>query len=584
MHQLNPQDAQFLYGETEHNLTHVTSISIFDPSTVPGGRTVRYTDIIAHFRERLAYNPLFYRRLLRLPMEIDYPYWVEDEFFDLEYHMHHGRLPEPGDWRQFCIHMARYHSRPLDMNRPPWEIFVVEGLDNVEGLNKGCYAIATKIHHAAVDGTSLMKFFATIADSDNMGTPLIPLERPVIASGGVPAMSDIVRRALQNNLKSPVRIAETVMRAAPGLVQAAQESVSRRDADKQTVPPTRFNVDLSPHKMFDARIVPLDTLKAIRKVQPGVTINDVVLAICAGGLRRYLQHHNELPDEPLVAWVPINARPQGADGGDVPGNNITAMTAQIHTDEPDPLVRLQKINKATRASKEARSGVSARLMTDVTRHVPAATQVLASRLLIRSGAAARMCNLFISNVPGPQMPMYMNGARIVRSCGLAPLADGMGLFIGTPSYDGQMSFNVISTRELLPDIDFFMQCLEESVDELYALTTVEKNKRSSRSKAKPTRKAKAGSAAKATAKTKAKGAAKGKAKAKAGTAAKSKSKTAVRKAPARKASATGKSAARKAPAKKAAVAGKAAPKRKVASKRAAAPKRKAAPKAKARGK
>ncbi|MEM1401814.1 MAG: wax ester/triacylglycerol synthase family O-acyltransferase [Pseudomonadota bacterium] len=588
MHQLNPQDAQFLYGETEHNLTHVTSISIFDPSTVPGGRTVRYTDIIAHFRERLAYNPLFYRRLLRLPLEIDYPYWVEDEFFDLEYHMHHGRLPAPGDWRQFCIHMARYHSRPLDMNRPPWEIFVVEGLDNVEGLNKGCYAIATKIHHAAVDGTSLMKFFTTISDSDNLGTPLVPLERPVIAAGGVPAMSDIVRRAVQNNLKSPVRIAETVMRAAPGLVQAAQESVSRRDTDKQTVPPTRFNVDLSPHKMFDARIVPLDTLKAIRKVQSGITINDVVLAICAGGLRRYLQHHNELPAEPLVAWVPINARPQGAEGGDVPGNNITAMTVQIHTNEPDALIRLQKINKATRASKEARSGISARLMTDVTRHVPAATQVLASRLLLRSGAAARMCNLFISNVPGPQMPMYMNGARIVRSCGLAPLADGMGLFIGTPSYDGEMSFNVISTRELLPDIDFFMQCLEDSVDELYALTTGEKSKGSSRvkvqakAKTETTRKVRASSTAKTPAKNKAKGAAKAKTRAKAGSAAKATTKAAARKVAAKKASAAGKTAARKAPAKTVGATGKATPIRKAPSKRAAVPKKRAAPRAKAR--
>ncbi len=470
MHQLSPQDAQFLYAETEHNLTHVTSVAIYDPSTVPGGEVVRYTDIIAHMRERLAYNPLFFRRLLRLPLEIDYPYWIEDEYFDLEYHMQHGRLPEPGDWRQFCIHMARYHSRPLDMNRPPWEVFVIEGLDNVEGLPKGCYAIATKIHHAAVDGASLMKFFATIADKDNRGTPMVPLEEPTIEGGEIPPMPALVSRAVRNNLRSPLRIAETVMRAAPGLVQAAQDSVARRDGtEKPSVPPTRFNVDLSPHKMFDARVVPLEDLKRIKNLQPGVTVNDVVLAICSGALRRYLMAHNELPEDPLVAWVPINARPRGRDGGDMPGNNISAMTTPIFTDVADPLARLKRINQSTRASKEARSGISARLMTDITKHVPAATQILASRLLLRSGAAARMCNLFISNVPGPQVPMYMNGARMVRSVGLAPLADGMGLFIGTPSYDGQMSFNVISTRELLPDIEFFMTCLEDSLAELLAL-------------------------------------------------------------------------------------------------------------------
>ncbi len=474
MHQLSPQDAQFLYAETEHNLTHVTSVSIYDPSTVPDGRTVRYTDIIAHVRERLAYNPVFFRRLLRLPLEIDYPYWVEDEYFDLEYHMLHSRLPEPGDWRQFCIHMARYHSRPLDMNRPPWEIYVIEGLDNVDGLPAGCYAIATKIHHAAVDGTSLMKFFASMADSDNLGTPLIKLEEPTIEGGELPKMPAILSRAVRNNLRSPLAIAETVMRAAPGLVQAAQDVVARREGgERQSVPPTRFNVDLSPHKMFDARVVPLDDLKAIRKLHPGVTINDVVLAICAGGLRRYLLAHDELPEDPLIAWVPINARPKEKDGGDLPGNNITAMTTPIFTDEPDPLQRLKRINQATLASKEARSGISARLMTDITRHVPAATQVLASRLILRSGAAARMCNLFISNVPGPQVPMYMNGARVVRSVGLAPLADGMGLFIGTPSYDGKMSFCVISTREILPDIEFFMACLEASLAELLALARKE---------------------------------------------------------------------------------------------------------------
>ncbi|MEM6545182.1 MAG: wax ester/triacylglycerol synthase domain-containing protein, partial [Pseudomonadota bacterium] len=226
MHQLNPQDAQFLYGETEQNLTHVTSVAIFDPSTVPGGKTVRFTDIIEHYRERLAYNPLFFRRLHRLPLELDYPYWVEDEYFDLESHVHHGRLPEPGDWRQFCIHMARYHSRPLNMNRPPWEIFVVEGLDNVDGLAPGCYAVATKIHHAAVDGASLMKFFATIADQDTQGTPLIPLEKPDIEAGETPSSADMLRRAVVNNVRSPVRVVETLLRSAPGLVKAAQESVA----------------------------------------------------------------------------------------------------------------------------------------------------------------------------------------------------------------------------------------------------------------------------------------------------------------------------------------------------------------------
>jgi diacylglycerol O-acyltransferase len=485
MQQLSPQDAQFLYAETAHNLTHVTAISIYDPSTVPGRRTVRFKEIIEHVRERLACNPMLRRRLLRLPLELDYPYWVEDEYFDLEAHVSHGRLPEPGDWRQFCIHMARYHSRPLDMNRPPWEMYVVEGLDNIEGLAPGSYALVTKIHHAAVDGASAMRFFATLMDADNRGTPLVPLEPSDEEAADLPPVPQLLRRALRNNLGSPLRIAETLMRSSPGLYRAAQTAVARREEPKHPVPATRFNVDVSPHKMFDAREFDLADLKTIRTLQVGVTINDVVLAICAGALRRYLEHHGELPEDPLVAWVPINARPAGSDGGDVPGNNITAMTTPIFTDVSDALERLRHIHRATQSSKEARSGISARLMTDITQHVPAATQIMASRLLLRSGVAARLCNLFVSNVPGPQVPTYMNGARLVRSMGMAPLADGMGLFIATPSYDGRISFNVISTREILPDIDFFMRCIEAAKAELLDLATAVPKKKARKKRAAP---------------------------------------------------------------------------------------------------
>jgi WS/DGAT/MGAT family acyltransferase len=382
---------------------------------------------------------------------------------------------------------------------------------------------------------------------------------PETPSGEAPDMQHLLRRALGNNLKSPVRMAETLMRSAPGIYRAAQESLRQRreDEPKHPVPHTRFNVDLSPHKMFDARIFPLEDFKKIRALHVGVTINDVVLAVCSGALRRYLAHHHELPEDSLVAWVPINARPKGADGGDMPGNNITAMTAPIFTDEPDASKRLQQIHRATRASKEARSGISARLMTDITQHVPAATQVLASRLVLRSGVASRFCNLFVSNVPGPQVPTYMNGAKMVGSLGLAPLADGMGLFIATPSYDGKMTFNVISTREVLPDIEFFMSCIEDSLDELkqLAAAAAAEKPRAARKKA-ASRSTASGSGAKAKTKAKAKtsaktGATKAKAKGKTGPKKAAKSKGKARpKARAGSAARTGTRKAPKTPAKR----------------------------------
>ena len=149
MQQLSAQDAQFLYLETGNNLTHVMGVNIFDPSTARRGK-VRFKNIIAHVESRLDCSPVFRRRLLRLPLDFDHPYWVDDEFFDIEHHMFHGRLPDPGDWRQFCIHLSRHFSRPMDMNRPLWDMYVIEGLGRIKGLPKGAYAIATRVHHAAI--------------------------------------------------------------------------------------------------------------------------------------------------------------------------------------------------------------------------------------------------------------------------------------------------------------------------------------------------------------------------------------------------------------------------------------------------
>jgi len=474
MDQLSPQDAQFLYLETPDNLTHLTSVSIFDQSTVPGGEVVRFRDILTHVESRLHMSPIFKRRLVHVPLELDFPYWVDDEHFDLEYHVRHGRLPEPGDWRQFCIHVARYHSRPLDMNRPLWEMYVVEGLDNVDWLPKGSYALLTKIHHAAVDGKAIMDFFGALADIDNKGTPAVPLNTARLRRSPKPGLIDMAVRAAWHTVRSPIGMMDAVMRSAPSVYNKAQHVLSSQKEEQTQVPDTRFNHEVSPHKMFGAKAYRLDDFKAIRQAVPGSTINDVVLAVCGGALRRYLEKHQELPEDSLVAWVPINARQSSAAEPDSPGNRVTSMTAPIFTDVADDIERLVCIHTATRLSKEAKAGVSARLMTDLSQHVPAATQVLAGRLVLRAGLAARTCNLFISNVPGPQVPLYMNGARQVGAYGLAPLVNGMGLFIATPSYNGEITFNVTSTRELLPDMDFFIECIDAALDSLKAEVTPKK--------------------------------------------------------------------------------------------------------------
>ncbi len=465
LHQLSAQDAQFLYIQTPENLTHVMAVYVYDPSTAPT-KKVRFKDIIDHVRSRLHISPVFKRKLYRLPFDIDHPYWVEDQHFDIEAHISHGRLPEPGDWRQFCIHVARHFSKPMDMNRPLWDMYVVEGLDRVKGYGKGSYAILTRVHHAAIDGASAAYFFTALSDMDTKGTPAIEVPSSDWDYGDVPSSSDVMNRALSSNLSSPVKLANAVLKLTPTLWDAAQKNISSDGGvGGLTVPETRFNGAVSPHKMFDAVSFDLNELKAMRTKVEGATINDVVLTICSGALRKYLMKHKELPKETLVGVAPVNARKR--DGQEnTPGNKITAMTVNLWTNIANPLERLEAVRNTTRETKAAKSGLSARIMTDLTQHIPGATMAGVAKILTSERFAPKMSNVFISNVPGPQMPMYMNGAKLTHQYGMAPLGNGMGLFIATPSYNGTMSFAVTTDRKIMPDIEFFRECIEAAFVQL----------------------------------------------------------------------------------------------------------------------
>ena len=466
LQQLAAQDAQFLYMQTPNNLTHVMGVNIYDQSTAPGGK-VRLKDIIEYVRQRQDHSPLFKRKLHRLPFDVDHPYWVEDEHFDVEAHISHCALPEPGDWRQFCIQIARHHSKPMDMNRPLWDMLVIEGLDRIKGFKKGSYAIANRIHHAAIDGASGAQFFLAMSDIDAKGTPAVPNPQTDWDIGDVPQPADYMQRAITSTTTSPVKMANALMKFAPALLDAAQKSISSEgeERDKAGIPNTRFNGAVSPHKMFDAVTFDLSDFKSIKNKVEGATINDVVLATVGGALRKYLTKHKELPKQSLIGWAPVNARTR--DGEDQsPGNNISAMSVPIGTDIANPLERLKTVRDLTRESKAAKSGLSARLMTDLSKHIPGATMAGVARIMTNERFAPKMSNVFISNVPGPQIPLYMNGAKCTHQYALAPLGNGMGLFIATPSYNGQMSFNITSDRKIMPDIDFFVECLKKAFQEL----------------------------------------------------------------------------------------------------------------------
>lgn len=464
MEQLSGLDAAFLYFETKNAPMHIGSVAIYDQSTVPGG-VLGFKEILRNYESRLHLARAFRQRLAFVPANLDHPYWFEDPDFDIEFHVRHIALPHPGDWRQLCIQVARLHSRALDINRPLWEFYVIEGLDNVEGIPKGSFAIVSKVHHAAIDGVSGAEMTAAIHDLHPDDKPAPPEEPWVPEREPLPL--ELLARTAGTTAVQPFKLAGVLARSVPALARAGIKMSTGDLKSTGPVPRTRFNNCVSPHRVFDGRRFDLDDLRAIKATVPGATINDVVLTICGGALRKYLADKEELPSDSLVAMTPISVRPP--EHQRTAGNQVSAMTVAIGTDIADPMERLEAVFEHTTNSKELTNAVGAKTMTDYTQFIPSLTAGLAAKLYTGLGLANRMklpMNCVITNVPGPQVPLYMTGARLVTQYGLGPILDGMGLIMPVFSYNGQITISLTSCREMVPDPAFFADCIQESFDEL----------------------------------------------------------------------------------------------------------------------
>ncbi|AKH69069.1 acyltransferase, WS/DGAT/MGAT [Spongiibacter sp. IMCC21906] len=461
MKQLKPQDAQFLYMETENNLSNATMLCIYEQ---PGNTNFDPVEVISQqLDSQLHLSTIFTHHIKQLPGNLDYPYWVIDPYFQLKNHIFSVTAPSPGDWHSLTKIYADIHSTALDLRRPPWEIHVVTGLKDLPDSPGTCFALVIKIHHAAIDGTAAMRFFQALHNSSK--TVKKATQNPAEAlQYEAPGRRTLLGNAAKNIALSPVKTLSKLLLQAKAAAESREAKLSNDKTSKSPVPSTRFNQSVGAQKTFSGVRFPLADLKSIRGLANGATLNDVILAICSGALHHYLDKHGELPNTPLAAWVPINARSK--DASDIEGNNISAMAIKIASQINDPIERLQKICYATYDAKSGRSGRTARIVTDLTQHMPAAGMAVMTRLILGSSMTSKMCNLAISNVPGPNFPLFMHGAKCQQQYGMVPLSDGMGLFIVAMSYDGYMSLSVTSTATILPDIDFFTECLQQEFDSL----------------------------------------------------------------------------------------------------------------------
>ncbi|TDG12451.1 wax ester/triacylglycerol synthase family O-acyltransferase [Seongchinamella unica] len=470
MEQLSGQDAMFLHAEIDGLPQHIGGVSIYDQSTAPDGK-VRFKQILSMLERRLHLSPIFRRKLAFVPGNLGRPYWVEDPDFDLEYHVRHIALPKPGDWRQLCILAARIHAVPLRRDKPMWEMYVIEGLNNVEGYPPGCFALLLKVHHCAMDGATGTQFMNIVHDltpetTDPGNPPPWIVERP--------SKARMLGRAYLDAWRKPGQALDFIRHSVPAIkrVRAGRKAGNIRFLeDKQA---TRFQGKISRHRVVGARKFDFEAVRAIKNSCPGATINDAMLTIVSGAMRKYLMDKDELPEESLVTGCPIDVR--SAEERAAGGNMVGFMNVGLRSDIEDPAERLAAIHEESLSAKAYAEALGPRFAVDLTDVLPGNVLSLAVRTAAATGLseASVMFNTIVTNVPGAPYQLYMCGAALVDSISLGPLLPNVGLFqivySSVQDKKGTITLSFTACRDMMPDPEFYTRCLQQSFDELYAAT------------------------------------------------------------------------------------------------------------------
>ncbi|WP_458317443.1 WS/DGAT/MGAT family O-acyltransferase [Mycolicibacterium brisbanense] len=486
MKQLSGLDATFLYLETPTTFGHVTGLMIFER---PNAEFDPYAAVYAKYASLIGELEPLRRRLVEVPLGLDHPYWVDDPNFDLDFHIREIHLARPGMADQLADQVSRIVGRPMDRSRPLWEVYVIDG------LHSGRWALLTKYHHATVDGAAGQLMLNIITDTEPDAAP--PGPGPAWQPEELPSTVELLRKTAVNLAGHPVKALRVQTRlvrqladaagidslsSAAGKTGSAIKSLARLGKDDgpriplptSPAPPTPWNKPITGHRRFAMRTTSLENIKRLKNATGG-TVNDIVMAICAGGLRQYLLAHDALPDRPLRAMVPVSIRT--GDEEDPWTNRVSAIFPELPTDCEDPLERVARCREAMLDAKRLLDLMPADQLGDLAQFSAPVLSTSAMRLASRFGLAHRIAatpfNLVISNVPGPRQPVYFAGAQLRHQFPVSIVTEGQGLNITVVSYLDRLDLGFVVDRELVPDVWDLVDMHIDEIGRLFEATGAE---------------------------------------------------------------------------------------------------------------
>src|SRR5438445_4005781 len=455
MERMTGLDAGFLYMETPTLHMHTLKIAVIDPMNVPGGYSF---DLLKEvLATRLQYLPPFRRRVVEVPFGLTHPVWIEDPDFDLDYHVRRVAVPAPGGPKEFGELISDIASHQLDRRRPLWELWVVEGLEH------GHIGVVAKIHHAAADGVAAAAMLANVLGVGDAETDVVDSWKP----DPIPSEWELFVGAVKSLAGALAGLPTLLWRTFQGVFRLAQRRRAGGDLPPPpfSAPAVSFNRALTPHRRFVFCSVPLDDVKEVKNAL-GATVNDVVLALSAAALRRYLQDRGELPERPLMAGVPVSVGEMGTRSS---GNRVSNLFTSIPTNVADPIERVRTVHQMMKGAKEVHNALGAEMLSDWTELTPPRPFAAFMRFYSRRELASRHrppINAVISNVPGPKAPLDIAGARLVSIYSMGPILEGIGLNITVWSYCGSLNFGIVSCQELMPDLWRLTDHIHDALEEL----------------------------------------------------------------------------------------------------------------------